>query len=303
MSEPTQGQEAPADEGRTAGALLKAARESRGLHIAALAAAIKVSPRKLDALEGDRFDELPDATFARALAATVCRTLKVNHEEILSRMPAVEGRLSSLEERQEGLNAPFEARPARVDSGSRQTQGVLILAGLVLVLAAVALLMLPPGVWRSDGVPTPQQGDAQGIAAPAASTSEPAVPASAGATAFAPAPASSQAPAAETLAKAALTETVHSAPPAEASASRPGVGAESGAWIRVSEPSWVEAVDASGRALFSRVLQPGESVRLDPTQGLKVTIGNAASTQVEVRGQVLDLKPFTRENVARLELK
>ena len=34
----------------SAGALLRAARESRGLHIAALAAAIKVTPRKLDAL-------------------------------------------------------------------------------------------------------------------------------------------------------------------------------------------------------------------------------------------------------------
>ena len=52
----------------TAGTLLRAAREKQGLHIAALAAAIKVSPRKLDALENDRWHELPDATFVRALA-------------------------------------------------------------------------------------------------------------------------------------------------------------------------------------------------------------------------------------------
>ena len=66
-----------------AGALLKAARERQGLHIAALAAAIKVSPRKLDALENDRWDELPDATFTRALAQTVCRTLKIDARPVL----------------------------------------------------------------------------------------------------------------------------------------------------------------------------------------------------------------------------
>ncbi len=41
----------------TAGSLLRAAREKQGLHIAALAAAIKVAPRKLDALENDRWNE------------------------------------------------------------------------------------------------------------------------------------------------------------------------------------------------------------------------------------------------------
>ena len=61
MSEPT-------SDDASAGAMLRAAREQQGLHIAALAAAIKVTPRKLDALEHDRWDELPDATFTRALA-------------------------------------------------------------------------------------------------------------------------------------------------------------------------------------------------------------------------------------------
>ena len=71
----------------TAGGLLRAAREKQGLHIAALAAAIKVAPRKLDALENDRHDELPDATFVRALAQTVCRTLKIDPRPVLHMLP------------------------------------------------------------------------------------------------------------------------------------------------------------------------------------------------------------------------
>ena len=82
MSEPQPGT-------ATAGSLLRAAREKQGLHIAALAAAIKVSQRKLEALEGDRYDELPDATFTRALAQTVCRTLKVDARPVLG--PAAAG--------------------------------------------------------------------------------------------------------------------------------------------------------------------------------------------------------------------
>ena len=70
------------------GALLRAAREKQGLHIAALAAAIKVAPRKLDALENDRWHELPDATFTRALAQTVCRTLKIDARPVLDLLPA-----------------------------------------------------------------------------------------------------------------------------------------------------------------------------------------------------------------------
>ena len=60
----------------TAGGLLRQARQAKGLHIAALAAAIKVVPRKLELLESDQFDKLPDATFTRALAHTGGRRIE-----------------------------------------------------------------------------------------------------------------------------------------------------------------------------------------------------------------------------------
>ncbi len=45
----------------TAGEMLRAARMAHGIHIAALAASIKVSVKKLEALESDRIEELPFA--------------------------------------------------------------------------------------------------------------------------------------------------------------------------------------------------------------------------------------------------
>ena len=60
-----------ASEARTAGAMLRAARERQGLHIAALAASIKVPPAKLEALEAGRYEALTDSTVA---ARTLTRT-------------------------------------------------------------------------------------------------------------------------------------------------------------------------------------------------------------------------------------
>ena len=73
------------------------------------AAAIKVTPKKLELLEADRFDALPDATFTRALAQTVCRALKIDPAPILKLLPPPLGH--RLEHVGNGLNAPFRERP------------------------------------------------------------------------------------------------------------------------------------------------------------------------------------------------
>ena len=84
MSEPAA---PPVAQTVTSGTLLRQARTAHGLHIAALAATVKVPQRKLEALESDRLDELPDAAFARALAKKVCHVLKIDAEPILALMP------------------------------------------------------------------------------------------------------------------------------------------------------------------------------------------------------------------------
>ena len=56
----------------TAGETLRQAREAAGMSLATLAVALKVSVKRLEALEADRLDLLPDAVFVRALASSVC---------------------------------------------------------------------------------------------------------------------------------------------------------------------------------------------------------------------------------------
>ena len=70
-----------------------------------------------------------------------------------------------------------------------------------------------------------------------------------------------------------------------------------------SEASWVDVRDARGTVLLSRTVQPGENVGLNGSLPIRLTIGNAAGTQLQFRGRSVDLLPRTRDNVARVELQ
>lgn len=289
--------------GMTAGRLLREARQAQGLHIAALASAIKVTPRKLELLEADRFDELPDATFTRALAQTVCRSLKVDAAPVMALLPRRTG--GRLGEVGEGLNSPFREHPGRPAPSDLSGLARPAIWGPVLVLLAAAAVYLMPHRWleaappQSRPAPEPAASSA-GVAAPVASAPAEAVP-----------------KIAETVAVSVLSAE----PAAAASAALPGASHAAGIettvstlstptgatpgllQLRVSAPSWVEVIDASGHALLSRLVEPAESVDLDGALPLKLKIGNASATEVNFRGQALELAPFTRGNVARLELK
>jgi cytoskeleton protein RodZ len=99
--------------GLTAGSMLRSAREAAGLHVAALAVAMKIPVKKLEALESDRLDLLHDAVFVRALAASVCRTLKIDSAPVLAKLPS--NTLPRLNSDERGINAPFH--PAGVKNG------------------------------------------------------------------------------------------------------------------------------------------------------------------------------------------
>lgn len=290
----------------TAGGMLRAAREKQGLHIAALAAAIKVTPRKLDALENDRHDELPDATFVRALAQTVCRTLKIDAKPVLDLLPPAPS--VALEPGSGGLGTPFRERPGRIEPGlSPSSVRPLVWAAAVLVLLALAVYFAPSSWWAVFSRATPAAGDATPVTltAPvpvAVPTGGDAAASAASAAAAAVPDAAPVAPPQPAAAPQVRGETVFSAPPAEAAASGAAVAVSGMLQIRCAEESWVEVRDARGQSLLSRNVQPGESVGLDGALPLRITIGNAAATQLAFRGQPVNLAGRTRDNVARLEL-
>lgn len=133
--------EAAVSSSNSAGAMLRHHRKARGVEPETLASSLHVPVSKILALEEDRLDVMPDIMFARALAMSVCRYLKVDATAVLARMPQQDAsRVAARDER--GIDSPL-SRPSLMPDGSAQIfqrlLDVKVLAVLVVVLGLLYL--------------------------------------------------------------------------------------------------------------------------------------------------------------------
>lgn len=326
MSELELGAGTPPVPQASAGQLLKQAREAAGMHVAALAVALKVPVSKLEALEADRFDQLPDAVFVRALASSVCRSLRVDAAPILALLPQTQQ--PRLNPNDAGINTPFRApHERRLRLVPEQWFNPTLLAVPLLCVGALAIYLWP----RSSDAPAPADAaPAPVLSTPAEPTSpEPATtPAQATASpepaavvapgtrsdivssqaspvpASAPlAPVPSPAPAAPVL-EAKVAPAPAAAPmPAPAPAEVAPPATASVLSFSASGTSWIKVTDARGTVTLQKTLNAGETATASGQAPFAVVVGKVDVTQLQVRGQPFDLQSVARENVARFEVK
>jgi cytoskeleton protein RodZ len=273
----------------TAGALIRRAREASGLHIAALAVSLKVPVKRLEALEADRFDLLPDAVFVRALANSVCRKLKLDPAPILQLLPNQSP--SRFNQQTDGLRV---SKGATISSRGKPLFGALsrpaMIGGLVLVVGALALALLPPldFSWTSSKTSESDPVLTQPLPVMAVEPSS------------SDSVASPSGPGSEVVnSSPAVSGLV--VPAASVAASK--VPASAGIVVfKSSAESWVEVTDAKGNVLLSRKLSAGEEAGVSGALPLSAVVGRADVTLVQVRGQSFDLAPVSRGNVARFEV-
>jgi cytoskeleton protein RodZ len=303
----------------SAGSLIRQAREAAGLHIAALAVALKVPVKKLEALEADRLDLLPDAVFVRALAASVCRTLKIDAGQVLALLPQT-GK-PNLGQQSAPINTPFRSPgdgpgPSLLAQISRPA----VLAGLLLLLGALVLIFLPaaqqPGTATQPATPSPAvagtpvtpSGALSGVAmartellevdkpAVTDSAAQPVVPAG-----MTPAvPVLAPQPSAVASPPVAVAAAVPAAPAATVAVSPAAAGI---IVFKAKGESWVEVTDARGTVVLRRTLAAGEEAGASGVLPLAAVVGRVDATQVEVRGKAFDLGAVSKDNVARFEVK
>jgi cytoskeleton protein RodZ len=274
---------------------LRQAREAAGLHIAALAAALKVPVKKLEALEAGRYEELPDMTFARALAASACRQLKIEPAFVLEQIPgAVRPPLGGVTP---PINAPFRSGDGGSSGGAEAWLSRPVVWGVgLLLLAAIAVAVLPQG-WvsrfQTGGVPEVEPGTAT-----PGSVIESVVPSlSDDAPQTNPPSVAVGESAVDATAQGALAAT-----PAAAE-STPAISGSGLLSIRAVNESWIEVINGSGVQVVQRVLKPGEVLDFSNAPPYAVVVGRADAVQVTVRGQPLDVMPYARNSVARFEVK
>lgn len=315
----------------SAGVLLRNAREAAGLNIDFLAGILKVPVKKLDALEAGRLNELPDAVFVRALASSICRTLKIDSSQVLQKLP----KNISFKSTHLGvsINTPFRTpndgpRPSfwRLTSRPAVLSGVLLLlsAGVIVMLpavkssvnnttsnliaetskiesAALTRLAVLPGQAAEDLALTPIS--APDIpSAPIVSRNQNMVPISVPLPSVIPA---QTVKALDTSAAYSQYSTFSPSPSLPAEIPRETVKLPTTSIVEFSAKgaSWVEVTDGKGTVVLRRTLSAGETAAASGVLPLTAVVGKADATEVKIRGKGFDLSSITKDNVARFEVK
>ena len=291
----------------SAGQMLKQARVNAGLHVAALAVTLKVPVKRLEALEDDNMTLLPDVVFVRALASSVCRTLKVDPTPILEKLPkASSPRLSS---QYGSINMPVRTATSAGKVNLFELLKTPWVIGVLLLLVGAATIYLWPKSLSIALLETPTKASLFPVgvdlsvlkdvnedkklvpsdvaANEAASVATPAFSKESTQTADNQAPTNSDA---TTVNSFALIATNIAVP------------TNSIVVFKATGQTWVEVKSVNGITILKKLLNNGEVAGATGTLPLTVIVGRADVTKVEVRGKQVDLSSIAKNNVARFEV-
>jgi cytoskeleton protein RodZ len=308
---------AEAASGVGVGAALAAARQERGIGLPEVAQQLKFGLRQLEALEADRFAELPGGTFARGMVRSYARLLKVDPEPLLARLA---GRFDAPDSNQ--LAARFSQPVPFSDAGRRSTLVYFGLSlGILLVVGAVAYQ------WQHERDSPARMAFVKPKAESAAR--RPALPAQTAS--VAPAPSAEPAPSAiEEKTPPAIEEKKPSvaakkpaaeekrieekkaeekkpaerkpAPIVQAIAAAPPSGVHRIVMRVETDEAWLEVTDGAGRQLVSSLNRAGSERVVQGRGPFTFVIGNASHVRLLHNDREVDLKPYTRVEVARFTL-
>jgi cytoskeleton protein RodZ len=282
----------------TPGATLASAREANGLSIAEVAEQMRISPRQVEAIEADRYGELPGAVFVRGFVRNYARLLKLDPVPLLHALePALGG------------DVPLRAHEiaGTLPETTRRSHGRLWLGLIAVVVGALAIAAAYE--WWRDRVPA--VGGGAGPTAPAQTPSAPPVP-----EATAPAetmiPLSPErvtdapvAPGGEAMPSGETADSGVAPPPAAApqSPAVPDTAAQVRMEIAFIGESWVEIRDGEGNVQFSGTVPAGSTRNFEARPPLDVVVGNAQGVRITYNDKPFDVAAHAIRNIARFRLE
>lgn len=313
------------------GARLALLRESKGLSVEDVAAQLNLAVRQVQAIESDNYEALPGMAITRGFMRAYAKLMKVDPDPLLALLPeqATVGSASAAL-RRNSLDTPIlREHPATAKerrSFFTSWKAAVLLVAIILVVAAVLEKKgeLPglsgPASVPAGTVPAPtspsseasvneqpvKQHEENPVAQTAPATSPatvtPGAPAATSSSASTPptpsasAPTPAQVPAGPS---AGPTPTVNAPATSEGEAVLP----KNALVMKFREDSWVEVKRADDKVLIARLGKAGSTETVKISQPVSVLIGNAAGVDVIWHGKPVELKPGTKSNVARLNLK
>jgi cytoskeleton protein RodZ len=318
-----------ADEAIDVGERLRLAREARGISIADAAAAIKLSPHQVEAMEANDWFRWP-RTVTRGFVRNYARHLGLDAGplmETLDHVPMPQGPELAV-----GADSSVDLPERQHDR--RDT--LRVAAGLIaLVLALLVCFFIPAETWQAalgsiKALVSDEETVSEPVVEPLGASGEvsglietvpevlPFVSVPVPDTASAPeTPSSDVVPAPVVAASlesatpapvaAAAESAVHAADaPASLDSPSPSssVSSSSDAVLAFSfaQSSWVEVRDRSGQIVLSRINPAGSQREVAGEPPFALVIGNASHVSLQYKGKPVDLAP-SRDDVARLTLE
>lgn len=266
---------------------LAAAREARGLALADVAQQLKFGARQLEALEQERFDALPGATFARGMVRSYARLLKLDPEPLVER---IAGRFEIPDSNR--LAARYHQPVPFSDSARRSTFAYLgISAGVLVLVGAVAYgWHQERTAVRTAAVKAPTKAKSVAKAQPREARRPPVL--------IQAQPAAAPAPVIEDK-----KPVVAAAKPPDAATPLPPLRPGGHRLIvRTEEEAWIEIRDSADRSLVSSLNPAGSERVVRGRPPYSLVIGNASRVHVLYDDKPVDLAPHTKGDVARLTL-
>ncbi len=301
---------------------LRREREMRGITLAEIAQATKISARMLSAIESGREDQLPGGIFNRSFVRQYARYLGLDEERVVTEFEMAQDQSPEGSRKPDVLSAEALAAVREPDSTSGATESAPGRARLIFA-AALGIAALGVAGWKTwtilapiektwpggatsrlqriEQIPSPRSG----AAAPSSVTSvSPQAPAATSSPEAANSPDLTPASAAEpgTALAAKNAQPPVTVGPSNASPSAASLGATQSpsatSTVSTSQSSplhlQVSAVDASwvavyrdGQKVWEAELQPGESRTITGTHSVAVRAGNAAGVVLTLNGETL----------------
>jgi len=286
---------------------LRREREMRGVSLEEISTATKISLRFLEAIEREDFSKLPGGIFSRSFIRSYAHYLGLDEERVVA-----EFQLAARPQTDFDLH--------RMSSGNTSSGRPVSRTPLVATLVAVALLAGGYVLFRyssrgAESAAPPPPPPAETVKPPAPPAAS--LPATSGESTAAPAANPAGAPgsnppggeaASEVAPVTATPPGVQANPPAGApggahpttqggvptgNPTKSTLSADSDLVLQVAatDRAWV-AVDADGKTVLQRVLNPNEVETLKAHKSFEVTTGNAQSVILTLNGETL--KPLGR---------
>lgn len=277
---------------KSVGKRLQIERIRMGLTPEDIANKLKLSLRQIDALEEDRYHELPGGIFIRGFVKSYAHMVGLDSAPLLADLKALTihetpGKLPDLYAAQEPIQKDYRARQAR---GQRWLLVIVILLAIFAVGAAImrylglqevsfeseasSVTSYAPPMLQEEIMPDASMVDMR-------ETDKVSLNEFASNVIAAPQPTLGIVVASNVASNTLAANTLQ---------------------IRTTEDSWLRVVDANDETLLEGFIKANTIKNLGGSAPYQVRIGNVAHTSLIYDGKKIDLTPFAEANVATVEI-